>query len=522
MIAINEIRSNLCRLKIPEGFGIPIQRAASSEVFQVAVKVIKKLAIYFVVAAIVVNYWHVILIGSSIYLSAAAYSTGLAGVQKTISSIIDYVRRHKFSRSISNPVLVQPSQRFKLSKELLPATTMLLPTPKESFEKKLDLMRSAKQTIEISFNFAGGDALRTVLGILEERAAAGVTIHLILSPDFLENDHRESLKKLYETYEDFYYLVTDRLYTTKNGFHSEENHTKFMIVDRERFIMGSSGCSDAMTHNPGDDVAQGTRFVDSLVDPVFQELDLYGEGEEVAQQMQDQYFLLYNLWSKKMGKTFDPNRKEGIIPEKRQQASIDFLDAEMIKTADTSARVRFIVSGPEHRGQNPITQQYVDMISSAKKTIHIGNLFFNPDPAILEALEKKLDSSEVEIKGVFNGSGGEHCFHHYLYTGPSRPNYYALEKAYEYNIPKVLYHRKVMVVDNKVIIGSYNLSQKSAYHDHEVAMVIESEEIANQTRHLLETDMRDSLPGEADSCTQQTSRFAAGFFFRYCMSTTFG
>ena len=114
--------------------------------------------------------------------------------------------------------------------------------------------------------------------------------------------------------------------------------------------MGSSGCSDAMTHNPGDDVAQGTRFVDSLVDPVFKELDLYGEGEEVAQQMQDQYFLLYNLWSKKMGKTFDPNRKEGIIPALESSHAL----AHALNMADEAEEETIIVVNLSGRGDKDL------------------------------------------------------------------------------------------------------------------------------------------------------------------------
>jgi phosphatidylserine/phosphatidylglycerophosphate/cardiolipin synthase-like enzyme len=64
--------------------------------------------------------------------------------------------------------------------------------------------------------------------------------------------------------------------------------------------------------------------------------------------------------------------------------------------------------------------------------------------------------------------------------------------VYEWIDPLSLYHRKVMVIDEKhIIIGSYNLGIKSANYDYECALVIEdSPEIAKDLMSHISTSPR--------------------------------
>ena len=75
---------------------------------------------------------------------------------------------------------------------------------------------------------------------------------------------------------------------------------------------------------------------------------------------------------------------------------------------------------------------------------------------------------------------------------PFRKYYQFCTKVYEYNKPAGI-HRKVLVVDkSKLAIGTYNLSTKSEYYDHEIAVVIEDPKIAKEAVEAIKKDIKDS------------------------------
>ncbi len=149
-----------------------------------------------------------------------------------------------------------------------------------------------------------------------------------------------------------------------------------------------------------------------------------------------------------------------------------------------NVKVRFFVGGPEHRGNNPITNECVKLIKSANKSIMFGNSQFNPDKKILKALKQK----KIKVTGIFN-KNVQKLFLVY----PSRVNYKYLNKIYEYDRGPTLYHKKILVIDNKkAMIGSYNFSQKSAHYDNEIALEIEDEQFTGVLKNALNEDIKNS------------------------------
>jgi len=62
---------------------------------------------------------------------------------------------------------------------------------------------------------------------------------------------------------------------------------------------------------------------------------------------------------------------------------------------------------------------------------------------------------------------------------------------FEYRVPGIMYHKKVMVVDKRyVIIGSYNLGVRSELNDYESILSIDSEEIAKKVLEVFEEDKK--------------------------------
>jgi cardiolipin synthase len=150
--------------------------------------------------------------------------------------------------------------------------------------------------------------------------------------------------------------------------------------------------------------------------------------------------------------------------------------------------LKLYVGGPEHFGENPITNAIVQNIQSAQHTIRIANSQFNPDKRIAESIKITRKMRKVKVIGQFNGNVSKG-----MVVYPSRVNYGLLDYAYEYKNGGTMLHHKIQVIDDKkVIIGSYNLGNKSAYFDHEIVVIIDDERVAAKINEALDADLTKS------------------------------
>src|SRR5262249_4774108 len=75
-------------------------------------------------------------------------------------------------------------------------------------------------------------------------------------------------------------------------------------------------------------------------------------------------------------------------------------------------------------------------------------------------------------------------------------------QIYEYDVENVVYHKKVMVVDDKtLVIGSYNLGKKSDSGDYEMILTIESPAAARKALQVLAIDRAHSRPASRKEMT---------------------
>lgn len=365
----------------------------------------------------------------------------------------------------------------------VPTDVVISNQVEETLKWKKELIQFAEQSIELSANFAGGQVFRDVLDDIEQRMKAKplLQVHLILSPDLLEPADKQMLNLLQSKYPNFHCLITQRIY--KKSLCSQENHVKILIVDEKYFVTGGTGIHEKMTREvvpPG--LASGPVPLGAkLIDKGFRDTDLIGCGD-VTKTMRTQFFNLFRIWEHKMtGKA--RSRYFGM------DASANVADFTAFNN-DTNrmqqVRLKFIVSGPEHQ-KNPIVEEYSRLISTAKTTIKIGSLIFNPAAKIRKSLKGRIKAN-VTIKGCFNGT--KKAFAHYIYAFPNRGNYNLLTHAYEYQEPDQLYHKKVMVVDTQTaVVGTANLGIKSAKHDYEAIVVMDDARVAGIVDNALDVDM---------------------------------
>lgn len=349
----------------------------------------------------------------------------------------------------------------------------------ESWAMKKAMIGSAKQSIECSFNFAGGPYLSEFLAICINRLQnSDVKIHLMLEDIISEKKDLEALAEIKKKYPDrFFYLVAKKKRAEGSLIGTEENHSKLLIVDGKYFMLGSTGvhetfCGPPIEYTPENVAKHRTTL------PVarHEDSDIAGAAKDsVAAVMRYEFFNLYAVWNKRL------NGKEKSLYFNVDPTKADCPAFEKHTKVRRDNKIRFLVSGPEHRGNNPIENCYESMITNAQKIIHIANLAFY----LPEKIRSSLKASKALKVGYFEGVGERTLSMSYISKlgihTQNRKDYDCLDLVYEWVDPLSLYHRKVMVIDEKhTIIGSYNLGVKSSMYDYECALVIEdSPEVAN-------------------------------------------
>ena len=161
----------------------------------------------------------------------------------------------------------------------------------------------------------------------------------------------------------------------------------------------------------------------------------------------------------------------------------------------------------EHGSKNGCLAAYIKMIQAAKDTITIANMSFC-QPLIMKEIKAavkrgvkirivtNISHKKSSLANVFTGSVNKGALASLVKLGIS---------VYSYAKPYILYHKKVMVIDNQItVIGSFNISYHCADTEDEDIIVINSNKIADETLRILEEDIA------ASKKLKPFSRFASG------------
>lgn len=395
------------------------------------------------------------------------------------------------------------------------ANVRLASTADEGFEWKKSLIESAQESIELSANYAGGSSYREILQLIDARMSQNVQLkaHLIVSCDFLESLDIAEHERLKEKFGDrFQLLVTDRRFNFDGKVISTENHVKMLIVDGRYFVAGGTSTHPRLaserfaSEKPGqNDVQETPTLAARTLELSARDMDIVGESQQLAHVMRKQFFNLYRIYEIH---SQNSTHSGGMILRNRffelQEAAGQCARFEAEEGRIDDVRMKFIVSGPEHRGNNAITQQYAKRIRKAQREIKLANWMFNPPKPVLRALKSaKLDQNKT-VTAYVNDTGKLSCKNFITYGIVSRPHYGIVDKVYEYNVPDQVFHKKVATFDDShTIIGSYNFNTKSHKHDHEVAFVIKDPRVTALCKEVLAEDQARSVEFTQNQVEQQ-------------------
>ncbi len=145
-------------------------------------------------------------------------------------------------------------------------------------------------------------------------------------------------------------------------------------------------------------------------------------------------------------------------------------------------RAQVVPSGPSYEYENNL-EVFIQLFSTARKSITIVNPYFVPD----EALEKALISATqrgVEVTLVNSEAIDQ------LFVSHAQSSYYeemlrAGVEIYHYKAPTLL-HSKYMVVDDISLIGSSNVDIRSFELNHELVAIFYDKAVARKLLRITE------------------------------------
>lgn len=380
---------------------------------------------------------------------------------------------------------------------------------KETSQWKLDLIRNAKQSIELSANFCGGQLFREALDAIEETIERSVKEGGNLQVYFLgtdspviESEDKDKLKALQQKYPDnFHCLMIDEQISLNQSIRKQGNHVKLLTVDEKFYVIGGtnlehrmgsySGAKD-LEHSPNAGIFDRTMPIG------FRDKDVVCTGAH-AKTLRLEFFKLWATWELRSGakKTLDVATKYFAIDPARQASSQKWekavADGRVVKKLNSKVLVSDIMK------PNAITAEHVRMIDSATKVVRIASFAFNPHSEIVEALKRAFKRG-VKVRVITNGYISGSPLANLGFVKANRYKYLDLQEAggrlfkvFEYAVKNVNYHCKFMIVDeDKSIIGCYNQNPRSYECDDELTLTVESKEATAQVLKSFKKDIKSS------------------------------
>lgn len=390
----------------------------------------------------------------------------------------------------------------------------------KTLEWVFELINVSEQSIEITNTFLGGDTGLQIIEAIEKRMKkCSLRVHLIAHPIYVSAQMKAVLHRLTITYPDrFFFLYSNEIPSNNQDITAINNHVKLMVFDEKYFIAGGTnffdqGCTKGLD-TPEKEPPRSLVHVCGAS----RDTDVVGRGE-VAGELRHTFFYLYALWenyhnTKMLEMTLDHFKKSSRyfpILDQLPIAELPLLEESEDSVDAESIQMKF--SGPLDI-PNKISDEYTRLVSNAKSSISIGNLYFHPHDELMNAFLAAVNRG-VKMSLITNGkydgitpkvtkffvwanrmSYTPLFYGRHFHLWESKETFNSPEKQtriYEYCVKNTMYHKKTMVIDDRYfVVGSFNLGLKSRIGDFELILIIDSPEASKKMLEIFEIDKQHS------------------------------
>lgn len=396
----------------------------------------------------------------------------------------------------------------------------------ESFNAKKEAIKKAERSIVFSGHLCQGKAFIEVLDLIEKRLNENANLKVLIIGHSLVEAFRKNPKvaKMTEQFGvRFQAVQSDCRWIDADGLRVNINHVKAFVVDEKISIMGGSYIEDQYAYNAGDGAGWQQDYspveydcitkdfyqsvVNRIFPKAFRDMDFQIEGSGFGSRLAQQLCQLARNIST-YRETDHPILQSEALP------SFEIVDDEEIKSS-----AMIFCSGPEN-GDDGFNQALEEAVGSAQQRIVFDHMYFHPTPRLTELLVARVKAG-VSLDIVTNGYesfspkgcmlfGLRNRYEWKSVLSALTPEERDRVQVYEYgrgekNLPfKTILHKKVIVVDDSVFMGSGNLSAKMQHYssDYEINAKIDSHELADATTEVIMQDaykiMRSPLDDEGN------------------------
>lgn len=321
----------------------------------------------------------------------------------------------------------------------------------EKFDALIEAIDSAEKFIHIQYYIIKNDILfERIVKHLVKKVEEGVEVRVLcdgMGGRFVKESYWKALRKKGIQVAIFFPPLLKRLQLRINY----RNHRKIAVIDGKTAFVGGFNIGKEY-------IGLDKRF------GYWRDTHLKIEGSAVA-QLQIRFILDWNYAAKD-----DLFSQEGYFPEIKGKGNVG---------------VQIVSSGPDSRYQE-IRDNYVRLISKAKKNIYIQTPYFIPDEALMTAL-RVAAMSGVDVK-LMIPCKPDHMFVYwatYSFVGDLLA---AGAKCYTYD-DGFLHAKGIMVDGLASSYGTANMDMRSFYLNFEVNAVLYSSEITKKLESIFLKDL---------------------------------
>lgn len=365
----------------------------------------------------------------------------------------------------------------------------------KGYQKKLELIEKAEKNVFMSGCYCGGKAFGQLLTHIEKNIEKkpNLSVSLLASEIPLTQENKKQIDSIKARFKErFICLITPEIFPAltdaPNEYVLATNHTKLLVIDEgKEFLIGGSGVLSTWSDHTGLKAPISKESFNPLYDfmletKAFRDMDFAFESPHPSLLGKKVYVEMVKLF-RRFG--FD------------QQVSLP-APPPSIPSSKKRHQAACFAEGPE-KVQTAFLDEIVSQIDQAKKTITIAHMYFHPPKKMQKALLGALNRG-VSIQIITNRSDknspkthktfAELSLYHAqsLFEGRKKPNL----KLYEYAVPNVTYHKKVILFDEETaLIGSSNIGTKSLLGiDYEINLKIKSLDFVKAISEVIQEDLR--------------------------------
>lgn len=367
----------------------------------------------------------------------------------------------------------------------------LVETPEEAFARRIELIRSAKETLDISYHCVKeGESVDCIFAEVLKAAQRGVQVHILMDGKVsgMSGEHGY-LPAAMAAHPNIQYRIYNPVDLLRPWRWNALLHDKFIIADDSGLLLGGRNLGDEY-FAPPDYAGKLTYDRDVLVLRT-------GTGESVIPKVRAYMDI---LWEAK--ETVTPRFSEGKLQKGRAKWPVlletatawehrypDYYLPKM-PAADVvvpTNRITLVNNPVEPYKKEPVIWHTLGELLKTGKQVDIQSPYTTAAPMTLQLFREIAENAEG-LRLLTNSMA-------------SSPNYPAFS-AYHYERKRFLktgaelyeyqntasIHGKSCLMDGRIsVVGSFNLDDRSIYIDTETILIIDSEEFNRQLSMQFDT-----------------------------------